>query len=162
MSAKKKIEADDPYPGWDIELHKRMIGKQRLVGPGGHIFPADLYAEEWTDPRFERQVCHGTDVNNNPVWKFMQAKPLAGFVSLQARDYEESDYDDAPIPYDYEVPPHASASTIDISNFDKGNPVGVASRDPVAEGDPDGTSFDEAMAKFEATKPSDSDKPAVR
>lgn len=154
----ESLDPEDRYPNWDKARHRQLIGRMRFVGPGGHIFPEEMMGPHWTDPRLERQICHGLDKEGREVWKRAEDKPLPGFVSLQASDSDEG-YDDNPIPYDYELPPYASASSIAISNFDQGNPVGEMSRDPVAEGD-DGTQLQADFDRYSKSIQSDPDQPA--
>lgn len=151
---------EERYPNWDIKRHRELIGRVRFIGPGGNVFPDSLMGEHWTDPRLERQVCHGLDKEGHEVWKRAADKPLPGFVSLQAQE-QDDDYNDSPIPYDYELPPYASASSIAISNFDQGNPVGEQSRDPAAEGD-DGTQLQADFARYQRSVASDPDQPATQ
>ena len=150
---------EDLYPDWDKNRHQQMIGKIRFVGSGGNIFPAELMGAYWTDPRLQRQVCKGLNRAGEAVWVDAPDKPLPGFVSLDSRETENEDVDDDPIPYDYELPAYASASSIAISNFDQNNPVGEASRDPVAQGEVSGQ-MDEDFARFAKRMESDPEHPA--
>lgn len=152
------LSPEERYPDWDKKRHQALIGQVRFIGPGGNIFPGNLMGSHWTDPRLQRQVCHGLNTEGQEVWKEAHDKPLPGFVSLEAQDQDE-DYDDSPVPYDYELPPYASASSIAISNFDQGNPVGVESRDPKLEGD-DGTQLQADFARYQKSVYSDPNRPA--
>lgn len=146
----------DPYPDWDQARHKRIMGKLRFVGPGGNVYPGDFMGEHWADDRLQRQVCHGLDAENREVWKVAPDKPLPGFVSLKADDDDEDTGGDSPIPYDYELPPYADASDIQISNFDGGNPVGVETHVPRGE---DQMAAD--LEAFQNFQPHDDTKPAT-
>lgn len=151
-----KVESKkEEYPGWDQKRHASLQGKIRFIGADGILFPAEILGDHWTDPRVRRQRCQGLNAANEEVWTYQEDTPLPGFVSLDARDAEEEQSGDDPIPYDYDLPPHADASSIQISNFDAGNPVGADTRVPHDEQD-----LAEKMEAFHAGLANDPNKPA--